>query len=138
MYGALQSLGNYVTFLDCDDFINPNLFDNAYNTALSKNLDLIQYEYVGSAFDGDETYDYLVAYLSKAKYNEIVYPQNVETLLFGQRDSHGGSRIVYDKLYRRNVIKKMVDFLGKDLVNIHLIFIEDFLISFVAFRTADS
>ena len=139
MYGALQSIGNYVTFLDCDDlYINPNLFDTAYNTAVSKDLDLIQYEYVGSTFDGDETYDYLVAYLSKAKYNELVYPPNIKTLLFGQRDSPGGSGIVYDKLYRRNVINKMADFLGEDLVNIHLIFMEDFLISFAAFRTADS
>ena len=139
MYGALKSSGSYVTFLDCDDlYINANLFDIAYNTAVSKNLDLIQYEYVGSTFDGDETYDYLVAYLSKAKYDEMVYPPNVKTLLFGQRDSPGGSGIVYDKLYRRNVINKMADFLGEDLVNIHLIFMEDFLISFAAFRTADS
>jgi glycosyltransferase involved in cell wall biosynthesis len=139
MYGALQSIGKYVTFLDCDDlYINPNLFVTAYNTAVSKDLDLIQYEYVGSTFDGDETYDYLVAYLSKAKYDELVYPPNIKTLLFGQRDSPGGSGIVYDKLYRRNVINKMADFLGEDLVNIHLIFMEDFLISFAAFRTADS
>ena len=139
LYGALQSSGSYVTFIDCDDlYINANLLESAYNTAVQKDLDLIQYEYVGSTFDGEETYDYLVAYLSKAKYNEIVYPPNVKTLLFGQRDSPGGSGIVYDKLYRRNLINKMADFLGEDLVNIHLIFMEDFLISFGAFRTAES
>ena len=139
LYGALQSTGSYVTFIDCDDlYINANLLESAYNTAVSKNLDIIQYEYVGSTFDGDETYDYLVAYLSKAKYNEILYPPNVKTLLFGQKDSPGGSGIVYDKLYRRNLINKMADFLGEDLINIHLIFMEDFLISFAAFRTADS
>ena len=139
LYGALKSSGSYVTFLDCDDlYINANLFETAYNTAVSKDLDLIQYEYVGSTFDGDETYDYLVAYLSKAKYNEIVYPPNVKTLLFGQSDSPGGSGIVYDKLYRRNLINNMADFLGEDLINIHLIFMEDFLISFAAFRTAES
>ena len=139
LYGALQSSGSYVTFIDCDDlYINSDLLENAYNTAVQKDLDLIQYEYVGSTFDGEETYDYLVAYLSKAKYNEIVYPPNVKTLLFGQRDSPGGSGIVYDKLYRRNLINNMADFLGEDLVNIHLIFMEDFLISFAAFRTAQS
>ena len=139
LYGALQSSGSYVTFIDCDDlYINQNLLESAYNTAVEKNLDLINYEYVGSTFDGDETYDYLVAYLSKAKYFEIVYPPNIKTLLFGQKDSPGGSGIVYDKLYRRNLINKMCDFLGEDLVNIHLIFMEDFLISFAAYRTADS
>ena len=139
LYGALQSTGNYVTFIDSDDlYINPKLFETAYNKAVDKNLDLIQYEYVGSTYDGDETYDYLLAYLSKEKYNKIVYPPDVKKILFGQKENQGGSGIVYDKLYKRNVINKMAEFLGDDLVNIHLIFMEDFLISFAAFRTADS
>jgi len=139
LYGALQSSGKYVTFLDCDDlYIDENILLNAYNTAVEKNLDLIQYEYVGSTYDGDETYDYLVAYTSKEKYGKIVYPPQTKFLLFGQKESQGGSGIVYDKLYRRNLINKMADFLGEDLINIHLIFMEDFLISFAAFRTTDS
>ena len=139
MFGALQTKGKYVTFIDSDDlYINSNVLENAYNTALSKNLDLIQYEYVGSTFDGDETYDYLLAYLSKAKYNEIVRKPNVKYLLFGQKDSPGGSGIVYDKLYSRKVITNMADFLGEDLIHIHLIFMEDFLISFAAFRSAEN
>ena len=139
LYGALQSTGSYVTFLDSDDlYINENLLESAYNMALQKDLDLIQYEYIGSTFNGEESYDYLVAYVSKAKYNEIVYPPQLKTLLFGQKVSPGGSGIVYDKLYRRNVINKMAEFLGEDLIHMHLIFMEDFLISFAAFRTADS
>ena len=139
MYGALQSKGSYVTFLDCDDlYINEHLFKKAYDLAVEKDLDLLQYEYIGSTFDQDETYDYLVAYVSKEKYGVIVYPPNVKRILFGQSESPGGSGIVYDKLYRRNVINKMADFLGEDLINIHLIFMEDFLISFGAFRVAES
>ena len=103
LYGALQSTGNYVTFIDSDDlYINPELFETAYNKAVDKNLDLIQYEYVGSTYDGDETYDYLLAYLSKEKYNKIVYPPDVKKILFGQKENQGGSGIVYD-----NYIKEM-------------------------------
>lgn len=139
LYGALQSKGNYVTFIDCDDlYINVNLLETAYNTAVQKKLDLIQYEYVGSTFDGGENYDYLIAYVSKTKYFEIVKPPEIKKILFGQKESPGGSGIVYDKLYSRNVINKMAEFLGDDLINIHLIFMEDFLISFAAFRTAES
>ena len=139
LYGALQSIGYYVTFIDSDDlYINNELFETAYKLAIEKDLDIIQYEYVGSAFDGGERYDYLLAYLSKEKYDKIVYPPDVKTILFGQRENQGGSGIVYDKLYSRDLINKMADFLGEDLVNIHLIFMEDFLISFAAFRTADS
>ena len=139
LFGALQSLGQYVTFIDCDDlYINEHLLENAFNTAVEKDLEIIQYEYVGSTFDGDETYDYLVAYTSKETYGKIIYRPQTKFLLFGQKQSQGGSGIVYDKLYRRNLINKMVDFLGEDLVHIHLIFMEDFLISFAAFRATDN
>ena len=139
LFGALQSLGQYVTFIDCDDlYINEHLLENTFNTAVEKDLEIIQYEYVGSTFDGDETYDYLVAYTSKETYGKIIYRPQTKFLLFGQKQSQGGSGIVYDKLYRRNLINKMVDFLGEDLVHIHLIFMEDFLISFAAFRATDN
>ena len=139
LYGALHSNGIYVTFIDSDDlYINNLLFETAYKLALEKNLDIIQYEYVGSTFDGDKQYNYLLAYLSKEKYNKIIYPPDVKKILFGQRTNQGGSGIVYDKLYSRDLINKMAEFLGEDLINIHLIFMEDFLISFAAFRTADS
>ena len=139
LFGALESSGSYVTFIDSDDlYINQNLFEIAYKTAVEKDLDLLQYEYVGSAFDGKENYDYVMAYVSREKYGQIKYKPYVKTILFGQPKNQGGSGIVYDKLYKRNLINKMADFLGKDLIHIHLIFMEDFLISFAAFRTADS
>ena len=138
MWGALQSIGEYVTFLDCDDlYFKQDILEVAYNTAISKNLDLIQYQYFGSTFDGKQTYDYIVGYVSRVKENVIITAPDVKKELFGQSDYPGGSGIVYDKLYRRDLIEKMENFLGDDLIHIHLIFMEDFLISFGAFRCAE-
>ena len=139
MFGALESKGEYVTFLDCDDlYVDPNVLKIAYETAEEKDLDLIQYEYVGSTYDGGNIYNYLMGYVSKEEYNRIKTKPAVKKILFGQRESQGGSGIVYDKLYSRNLIKKMGSFLGEDLIYKHLIFMEDFLISFAAFRCADN
>lgn len=139
LYGALESKGEYVTFLDCDDlYINKDLMAKAYETAEEKDLDIIQYEYFGSTFDGKDKYDYIVGYLSKQKYGEIVRKPEVKKILFGQKESQGGSGIVYDKLYSRNLIRKMGNFLGEDLIYKHLIFMEDFLISFAAYRCAEN
>jgi len=139
MFGALESKGEYVTFLDCDDlYVDPNVLKIAYETAEEKDLDLIQYEYVGSTYDGGNIYNYLMGYVSKEEYNRIKIKPAVKKILFGQRESQGGSGIVYDKLYSRNLIKKMGSFLGEDLIYKHLIFMEDFLISFAAFRCADN
>ena len=139
MFGALESTGEYVTFLDCDDlYVDPNTLKIAYDTAEEKDLDLIQYEYVGSTYDGGNTYNYLMGYVSKEEYDKIKRKPYVKKILFGQREDQGGSGIVYDKLYSRNLIKKMGLFLGDDLIYKHLIFMEDFLISFAAFRCADN
>ena len=139
MFGALESKGEYVTFLDCDDlYIDSNILKLAYETAEEKDLDIIQYEYVGGTFDGNEGYNILKGYVSKEQYNLIKRQPEVKKVLFGQRESQGGSGIVYDKLYSRNLIKKMGLYLGDDLIYKHLIFMEDFLISFGAFRCAEN
>jgi len=139
MFGALESKGEYVTFLDCDDlYIEPNILKLAYDTSEEKDLDIIQYEYIGSTFEDGGRYEYLSAYVSKEVYGKIKRKPEVKKILFGQTESQGGSGIVYDKLYSRNLIKKMSFFLGEDLINKHLIFMEDFLISFAAFRCADN
>ena len=91
-----------------------------------------------STFEDGGRYEYLSAYVSKEVYGKIKRKPEVKKILFGQTESQGGSGIVYDKLYSRNLIKKMSFFLGEDLINKHLIFMEDFLISFAAFRCADN
>ena len=139
MFGALESKGDYVTFLDCDDlYIEPKILKIAYETAEEKDLDIIQYEYIGSTFEEGDRYDHLSGFVSKEQYYKIKRKPEVKKILFGQRESQGGSGIVYDKLYSRNLIKKMKLFLGEDLIYKHLIFMEDFLISFGAFRCADN
>ena len=139
MFGALESKGEYVTFLDCDDlYIEPKILKTAYETAEEKDLDIIQYEYVGGTFENGDTYNFLSGFVSKEEYYKIKRKPEVKKILFGQRESQGGSGIVYDKLYSRNLIKKMGLYLGEDLIYKHLIFMEDFLISFGAFRCADN
>ena len=139
MFGALESKGEYVTFLDCDDlYIEPNILKLAYDTAEENDLDIIQYEYIGSTFEDGDNYEHLSAFVSKEVYGKIKRKPEVKKILFGQTESQGGSGIVYDKLYSRNLIKKMSLFLGEDLIYKHLIFMEDFLISFAAFRCADN
>ena len=139
MFGALESKGEYVTFLDCDDlYIEPTILKLAYDTAEEKDLDIIQYEYIGSTFEDGDNYEHLSAFVSKEVYGKIKRKPEVKKILFGQTESQGGSGIVYDKLYSRNLIKKMSLFLGEDLIYKHLIFMENFLISFAAFRCADN
>ena len=138
-FGALQSKGSYVAFIDCDDlYVHPNLLEEAYKAAVSNNLDLLQFNYAGSYFDGAETYKNLFFSSLDNPINQIIVTPHVKNLFFGKSNSLLGSKVVFDKLYKRSLIDRMADFLGEDLINRHLIIMEDFLMSFGAFRTAEN
>ena len=138
-YGALQSKGSYVAFIDCDDlYINPMLLSEAYLSAESKNLDLVQYEYIKSDYDRGEKYENFLAFVSDFTYFELKTPPDIKTLLVGQKNNPKGSIVVFDKLYKKSLINKMADFFGEAIINKHIFFMEDFLMNFSAFREAES
>ncbi len=138
-YGALQSKGSYVAFIDCDDlYINPMLLSEAYLSAESKNLDLVQYEYIKSDYDRGEKYENFLAVVSDFTYFELKTPPDIKTLFVGQKNNPKGSIAVFDKLYKKSLINKMADFFGEAIINKHIFFMEDFLMNFSAFREAES
>ena len=89
MFGALESKGEYVTFLDSDDlYIEPEILKLAYDTSEEKELDIIQYEYIGSTYEEGEKYNYLAAYVTKEVYGKIKRQPEVRKILFGQKECH--------------------------------------------------
>ena len=102
-YGALQSKGSYVAFIDCDDlYINPMLLSEAYLSAESKNLDLVQYEYIKSDYDRGEKYENFLAVVSDFTYFELKTPPDIKTLFVGQKITQKGQL-----LFLINYIKKV-------------------------------
>ena len=143
IYGALQSKGEYVAYLDADDiYYDKTLLEKGYKVCIKNDLDILEFDYYGGRYNPD-TLDFkdVFAFTNQDKniYNQVVYQPKIKQSFFyamGTQDIIAG--IVYNKFHSHNEIKKMANYIGEDFWNQHFIYMEDFIMSFAVARTADS
>lgn len=142
MYGALRANGDYVTFIDADDmYCNPEILKMAYENCVKHDLDLLQYDYFGGRYDGENGFNtFLLATTSlKEKQNVVITQPEIRNNFFyiNKPAEDLISGIVYDKVYSKRLIKRMSEAMGEDCWNTHLIYMEDFIIALTAAREAE-
>ncbi|MBQ8481040.1 MAG: glycosyltransferase [Alphaproteobacteria bacterium] len=107
--GVNAASGEYIYFLDSDDFIHPQLLEYAYNLIIAHNADLISFEYVKNrpSDDNKENEDIVKSYKSP-----LAAPDKVETLVVDEPLKYwtkkGKFRLsfnVWTKLYKKELIK---------------------------------
>ena len=143
MYGALQSRGEYVAFIDVDDiYINPNILEISYNECIKNKLDVLEFDYFGGRIN-HENKEFISIHLftlkDKTLSNKVYYQPDIKKSFFYENKREDLiSGIVYDKFYSHNAIIKMAEYIGEDFWNQHFIYMEDFIISFAVARCAES
>ena len=143
IYGALQSKGEYVAFIDVDDiYINPNILETSYNECIKNNLEVLEFDYFGGRPDHEKK-DSIIIHLFTLKDKNLsnkVYkqPEIKKSFFYENKREDLISGIVYDKFYRHDEIVKMAEYIGEDFWNQHFIYMEDFIISMAVARTAES
>jgi glycosyltransferase involved in cell wall biosynthesis len=95
--GLQMMTGEYVGFMDCDDWIEPDMYDTLVSYAVEKNVDL-----VASPWYKDTAAD------SKVMQNKLHVTSDVfdrEQLLnyIYKRDSYQGFAYMWNKLYRKDL-----------------------------------
>lgn len=143
IYGALQSKGEYVAFIDVDDlYINPNILEISYNECIKNNLDVLEFDYFGGRPDHNNKElitIYLFTLKDKNLSNKVFYQPDIKKSFFYENKKEDIiSGIVYDKFYSHKEIVKIAEYIGEDFWNQHFIYMEDFIISFAVARTAES
>ena len=139
--GILNSKGNFIILMDPDDMIlNPNLFENIYNYNLNYNLDMIEF----TILHYEEKKKYL--YIKKDKNHfhnyskKIVYQPELSDLLFYDLNTNNYSsvrcRAVWNKIIRKEVLLKTVNYIGKDYYKEFFITAEDTLINILNYQFA--
>ena len=138
----LNSSGKYIILMDPDDLLlNPNLLEFLYNYNLEYNLDIIEFT--------------KLSYLEKKKYlyqdkhshyhnfsEKIIKQPQLSDLLFYIPNTKKYSKIICqftgNKIFRKEILLKAVNYIGKDYYKKIFITADDTLINIVSYQFANN
>ena len=139
IYGAIQSKGEYVTFIDADDALcNYEILANAYFYATilyKENIDIVHYQTCGCSMEKGD-YDSFVIFFSfnPNNFNQVIRQPEIGDNYMQKKNNITGSAFIFDKLYSRDLILRIGDYLGPNVWNQNLSFCDDFLLAFAAMK----
>ena len=144
IYGALMSKGEYVTFIDADDGLcNINILQIAYDYATTKydeKIDIIHYQTCGCVVDErGELGDFLImSVFNPHSFGKVLKQPEISDNYFQKSNNITGSGLVFDKIYSRELMKRVADYIGPHIWNQNLVFSDDYLLAYAAMRMTNS
>ena len=144
IYGALMSKGEYVTFLDADDgFSNINILQKSYDIATKEKgekIDMIHYQTCGAVIDekGEMGNFLLITIFNPHNFDKVLKQPEISDNYMQKSNNITGSGFVFDKIYSRELMKRVADYIGPHVWNQNLVFSDDFLLCYAAMRMTNS
>ena len=139
----INSNGKYLFLMDPDDlFLEPNLFEYLYNYNLKFNLDII--EFVMLSYLEKKKYLYKdVFYYHYHNFSEnIIYQPQLSNIFFYIPNTKKFSNIICqssrNKIFRKEILLKTVNYFGKKYYKEFFITAEDTLISLISYQFANN
>ena len=138
----LASRGKYLILMDPDDMLlNPNLFLELYYLNLKFNLDIIEF----TAFCFDEKNSKLFIKDSKYHFHNlegIIYQPELSNIFFydslTKNYSYVQCRNIWNKILRRELLLKTINYIGEDYYNKYFITAEDTIINIISLNFAQN
>ena len=144
IYGALMSKGEYVTFLDADDgFCNINILEKSYDIATKEKgekIDMIHYQTCGAVIDekGEMGNFLLITIFNPHNFDKVIKQPEISDNYMQKSNNITGSGFVFDKIYSKELMKRVADYIGPHIWNQNLVFSDDFLLCYAAMRMTNS
>ena len=131
--GAIHAKGEYIIFVDSDDIILKDGLFKAYNHITKKNLDIVEFHAV---FEKNE-----MNYIRRKnyKYLNVIY-QPVLSYIYYYKKNGGDEQntALWDKLVKREVVYKALNFIGEKYIKEKIIIENDVLLLYSIFRHSNS
>ena len=142
IFGAIRSKGEYVTFIDADDALcNINILEKAYNVATKEHnerIDIVHYQTCGCLVDDNGKMDKFAIFFTfnPNTFNQVFRAPYIGGNYFQGKKDVTGSGFVFDKIYSRALIIRSANYLGPEIWNQNLVYIDDLLLCFAAMKNA--
>ena len=143
IYGAIQSKGEYITFINAEDSLcSAEILEKAYECATKKyneKIEIIQYQACGCSInEKGEMGHFDILSFNQFNFDQIIKVPEIGDNFWKQKEKLAGSWLFFDKIYSRDLIQRVGDFLGPHVWNEKLIFADDLLLTFGAMKCAKS
>ena len=143
IYGAIQSKGEYIAFMDAKDCLcNAEILEKAYDYATKKyneKMEIIQYQTCGCSLnEKGDTEPFAILTFNPFNFDKIIKAPEIGDNFWKKKDKIAGSWFVFDKIYSRDLILRVGDYLGPHIWNENLLFADDLLLTFGAMKCAKS
>lgn len=98
--GVLAAQGDYVGFIDSDDWIEPNMYEDLVNSAKEKKADIVT-----SGFIYDEKKEYVTDFVQAGIYEKEELKDLCKRMIFDEKANTGGVLVsVCNKIYKKELI----------------------------------
>ena len=133
IYGALESKGEYITFIDPDDGLsNPEILSKAYDIATTKyneKIEIVHYQTCGCEINknGEMGNFLLYSTFNSNNFDKLLKQPEIGDNYLQKSKNITNSRFIFDKIYRRQLIKRVSSFIGPHIWNQNLTFSDDLI-----------
>ena len=124
--GADQAKGDFIAFLDSDDFLASDAYRRMVKAALTENADMVETNFVMV----NERGEYFVHCLNRVSAKRLE-GEEIRKAYFGQRGLAYHWHVIWNKLYRKDLWEKCRPFY--DEIDRHLVMTEDIAFSTVLY-----
>ena len=131
--GINISKGEYILFIDADDFLVNNILANIYAKAKNNNIDLLQFQ----AYVGDYKNTLYLSHWERS--TKPIYQPKLSEMLYYEKGYLSKEDIyIWGKLIKREVLKEVLNSIDKYYLNQHMLFCEDGMLIFFLYKKANS
>ena len=130
--GAIFSRGDYIQFIDSDDILVGNILEKAYNIAMDKKVDIVQYSVLKQKKQK-------LVYINERTHKNIIYqPELSDQMYYGGRILKQANLFLINKLIKKRTFYEGLISMGDDFLKEDLYMQEDTVTLFCLLRVANS